>query len=66
MKVEVRKSFEKDIEKIHNKKLAMQLSAVIQALENCTALTEIQHLKKMKAQGNYYRIRIGGFRLGLK
>ena len=66
MKVEVQKSFEKDIEKISNKKLAEQVQAVIQELEDCKSLSEIHHAKKMKAKGNYYRIRIGNFRLGLK
>lgn len=66
MKVEARKSFEKDIEKISNKKLAKQVSVLIQELENCHTLSEIHHVKKMKAEGNYYRIRIGNYRLGLK
>jgi mRNA interferase RelE/StbE len=66
MKVDVQKSFEKDIEKITNKKLAEQVSIVIQELESCRSLSEIHNVKKMKAKGNYYRIRIGNFRLGLK
>ena len=66
MKVEVQKSFEKDIEKISNRKLAEQVNSLIQELENCNSLLEIRHLKKMKAKGNYYRIRIGNYRLGLK
>lgn len=66
MKVEVQKSFEKDIEKVSNKKLAGQVNTLIEQLENCKSLSEIHHVKKMKAKGNYYRIRIGNFRLGLK
>ena len=66
MKVEVQKSFEKDIEKISNKKLAEQVGTLIHELENCKALSEIHNVKKMKAKGSYYRIRIGSYRLGLK
>lgn len=66
MKVEIQKPFEKDIEKISNKKLAEQVNALIGQLENCKSLSEIHNVKKMKAKGNYYRIRIGNFRLGLK
>lgn len=66
MKVEVQKSFEKDIEKISNKKLAKQVNAFIEQLENCKSLSEIHNVKKMKAKGLYYRIRIGNYRLGLK
>ena len=66
MKVEVQKSFEKDIEKITDKKLAVRINAVIRELENCKALSEIRNIKKMKARGSYYRIRLGDFRLGLR
>ncbi len=66
MKLEVQKSFEKDIEKITDKKLAEQISGVIDELEKCNSLSEIRNLKKMKAKGSYYRIRVGNFRLGLK
>ncbi|MCW5908461.1 MAG: type II toxin-antitoxin system RelE/ParE family toxin [Chitinophagales bacterium] len=65
MRVEVQKSFEKDIEKITDKKLAEQVASVIQELENCKAITEIRSVKKMKAKGLYFRIRIGNYRLGL-
>lgn len=66
MKIEVQKSFEKDIEKITDKKLAEQVSLVIEELEKCKSLSDIRNVKKMKAKGLYYRIRIGNYRLGLK
>ena len=66
MKVEVRKSFEKDIEKITDKKIAEQLIVLLEQLENCNTISEIRNVKKMKAKGLYYRIRIGNYRLGLR
>jgi mRNA interferase RelE/StbE len=66
MKVEVRKSFEKDIEKITDKKVAEQLTSLLEKLENCNTLSEIRNVKKMKAKGLYYRIRIGSYRIGLR
>lgn len=66
MIIEVRKSFEKDIEKITDKKLATQLNNLIEELEKAISLSEITHVKKMKAKGYYYRIRIGNYRLGFK
>lgn len=66
MKVDVQKSFEKDVAKIQNKKLAANLFALIDRLEKCTTLSEIKHVKKMAAKGNYFRIRVGNYRLGLK
>jgi len=59
MKGSVWKSFEKDVLKITDSKLATQLSVVIDKLENCRSITEIPNLKKMQAKGSYYRIRIG-------
>ncbi len=66
MRVEVRKSFEKDIEKISDKKLAEQINKLIEAMEGCAVISEIDHVKKMKAKGNYYRVRVGNYRLGLR
>jgi mRNA interferase RelE/StbE len=66
MKIEVRKSFEKDIAGISDKNLALIVFALIDQFEICQALSEISHLKKMKGKGNYYRIRVGNYRLGLK
>ena len=66
MKVEVSKSFEKDISKITDAKLALKLRDLIDELENCKSLGDVANLKKMVVKGNYYRIRVGNFRLGLK
>lgn len=66
MKVSVWKSFEKDVLKITDSKLATQLSAAINKLESCQSLSEIPNVKKMQAKGNYYRIRIGQHRLGFR
>ncbi len=66
MKVSVQKIFEKDIEKITDKKLASQVSLAIYEMENCKKLSELRHIKKMQVKGNYYRMRIGNYRLGFK
>ncbi len=66
MIIQVKKSFEKDIARVTDKVLARKVLAVIEELENHSAIVEVPHLKKMSAKGNYYRIRIGGYRLGIK
>ena len=66
MNVEVSKSFEKDILKIEDKKTATLLSKIIDKLEDCQSLSEISSLKKMEGKGNFYRIRVGSYRIGLK
>jgi mRNA interferase RelE/StbE len=64
MRLTVHKSFEKDIEKITDKKLAIAVMSVIENLEHTTDLGAIRNLKKIKAKGNYYRIRVGDYRIG--
>jgi len=43
-----------------------QLLEVISEVENSQNLSEIEHVKKLRGAENYYRIRIGDYRLGLK
>jgi len=66
MKVTVQKLFEKDIHKISDKKLASQVSIAIDEMETATNLSDLRNIKKMVAKGNYYRMRIGNYRLGFK
>ena len=66
MKVEVLNSFEKDIAKIKDKDLALEVFALIEMLEACSNLTTIPKLKKMQGKGSYYRIRLGDYRVGLQ
>jgi len=67
VKVEFKKSFAKDLKRHNdNKKLMRQLMQVILSIENATHLDQIRNLKKLKASGPYWRIRVGFFRIGLK
>lgn len=65
MKVEFRTSFAKDLKKINDKALLKRVAEVIEEAERAKTLTEISNLKKLKARGDYYRIRIGDYRIGL-
>ena len=47
MKIEVQKTFEKDISKISVSKLAEDVTGVMERLENCKSLNEISNIKKM-------------------
>jgi len=66
MKIEVQKSFEKDILKVKEKSIAQKALLLIEILESYQTVSEIPNLKKLKAKGNYYRIRVGDYRMGLK
>ena len=56
MKVQFRKSFEKDLSKIRDGDLLARIKAVIEEFENAESLLDISNIKKLKAQGDYYRI----------
>ena len=64
MQVIVKESFNKDIEKLKDKKLAAKLKEVIGSLQNIQTITALPNTKKIKGSINAYRIRIGDFRLG--
>ncbi|QLE58734.1 type II toxin-antitoxin system RelE/ParE family toxin [Nostoc sp. TCL26-01] len=64
MKVEFRKSFEKDLAKIQDEDLLLRIKTVIEQVETAESLLEISNIKKLKADGNYYRIRVGDYRIG--
>jgi mRNA-degrading endonuclease RelE of RelBE toxin-antitoxin system len=64
MLVIVKKSFNKDIEKVNDKKLAIKIKEVIDSLQKAEAIIDIPNTKKLKGSANAYRIRIGAYRLG--
>jgi mRNA interferase RelE/StbE len=67
VKTEFKKSFAKDLKKrSQEKKLLTQVQEIIEAVEQVERLEEINNFKKITAQGDYYRIRLGDYRIGLK
>ncbi|HEY9799857.1 MAG TPA: hypothetical protein V6D25_05810 [Leptolyngbyaceae cyanobacterium] len=71
MNVEFRKSFEKDLRKIKDEAALPRIAAVIEEVENADSLGDISNIKKLQAEGDYYRIsdrsvRSKGFSLFLR
>jgi mRNA interferase RelE/StbE len=65
VKVGFRQSFTKDLAGVKDKSLLRRVKATIEAVEKAEFLDQINGLKKLKGGGNYYRLRIGDFRVGL-
>ena len=65
MKVEFRKSFAKDLGKIRDQDLLDRIKVVIEEIENAENLLGVSNIKKLKANGDYYRLRVGDYRIGL-
>ena len=65
MEIEFRESFEKDLQKIKDAKILSKTYATITHIEAAPKLETIANIKKLKGYKNYYRIRIGDFRVGI-
>jgi len=65
VKIQFRESFERDLKKIKNPPLLKQIKKLIFKIESCSALTEIPNVKKLAGGNNFYRIRLGDYRVGL-
>lgn len=66
MNIEFKKSFEKDLLKIIDADLLTKSKEIIAEVEQAEKLTEVRNIKKLKGEENYYRIRLGDYRLGIK
>jgi mRNA interferase RelE/StbE len=62
MNVTYTKQFVKDVEKYPL--LKVKVFEIIETFKNSKTLFELKNIKKLKATGNYYRLKIGSFRIG--
>ena len=65
MEIIITKTFEKQL-KLVPKYIRESAIAVLETLEKARNVTEIKDLKKLNGYTNYYRIRIGNYRMGLQ
>lgn len=66
MKTTFRKSFVKDLERhAKDKDILAKVKEIILQAEAADSVAVITNLKKLKADGSYFRIRVGHFRVGL-
>jgi mRNA interferase RelE/StbE len=67
MKVLYVKALVKDLEAVsRNLAVKKRLLKLIEMLKTIDSLSELQNIKKIKGYDNYYRLRVGDYRLGLK
>lgn len=66
MIVEFEKSFEKSILKIKDQAILLKIEKLILKLEASNSILEITSVKKLIGYKNYYRIRVGDYRLGFE
>jgi mRNA interferase RelE/StbE len=63
--VRFKESFVKDLRNIKDQGLLTQVRELIELVERAQHLGQLVNLKKLRGDGNYYRIRIGDYRIGL-
>jgi len=66
MIIEFDKSFEKSLTKVKDNTLFIKIESLIEKIEKAEKMSEIKNVKKLTGFKNYYRIRIGDFRLGFE
>jgi mRNA interferase RelE/StbE len=65
MKTAFRKSFTRDLKKLKDNEVLNRVRQVIEEVEAATHLQGVGDLKKMSGTTNFYRIRIGDYRIGI-
>lgn len=66
MIVEFDKSFERSLDQVRNKNLFQRIEKMIPEFEKAQSLIELPNIKKLTGFKNYYRVRIGDYRLGFE
>lgn len=58
--------FAKDLKEIRDRNLLVRLKQIILNCQQAESLTQISNLKKLQGYDNFYRIRLGDYRVGLE
>lgn len=66
MKASFEESFGRDLRRIKDRKLLQRVKQVIENVKSASKLSEINNLIKMKSYATFYRIRLGGYRIGIE
>ncbi|MGH8613062.1 MAG: type II toxin-antitoxin system RelE family toxin [Gammaproteobacteria bacterium] len=65
MKTTFRQSFARDLKKIKDRAMLERIKQAIGQVETAQALNDVKDLTKLSGGNNYYRIRVGDYRLGI-
>lgn len=66
MIINIKKSFQKDTRDILDRKILIEIGNLIEEIKNCENISQLKDIKKMKGYDNYFRIKLGDYRLGFK
>ncbi len=65
MRLEFKESFLRDLKKIKERKIKQEIKKLIETVEQAS-LNEVKDVKKIKGYKDFYRIKMGNYRVGIK
>ncbi len=65
MTVEPSRQFSRDVRRLGSSQIRRRLDRTIQELIEVADITEVSGVRRLLAEGQHYRIRIGDYRLGI-
>jgi len=65
MQIELTRKFQKQVENCNDKHIRSKILSTIQVVIASENLNELPNLKKLTGYKNFYRIRLGNYRIGL-
>jgi len=66
VKFRVERSFDRDVDKIKDKKLLKKIRSFISTIEEAASISGILHIRKIEGFDSFYRTKIGDYRLGME
>lgn len=66
MTVEFDKSFSKSLDRINDPLVLAKIVNVITELDDAEVLSKVRNIKKLSGFKNYYRIKLGDYRIGIE
>ena len=58
--------FNRDLRRIRNSDLRRRIGQAIQNVQSASTISEVPGIRRLRARGNFYRIRVGDYRIGLE
>ena len=65
MIAEFRRSFLRDLRTIRDAETLSRIKQNIEQIEAASSLSDVSNMTKLQGGGNFYRVRVGDFRMGL-
>ena len=66
MEVRADVRFDRDLRRIRNANLIRRVERVVVDLEEASVISDVPGIVRMAARGNFYRIRVGDYRVGFE